>query len=252
MTTIPELLEAIVVQTKDGDLYGESQIDQLRKARYASVGGTRTGATDPAETTVMNLAADLVWVEVTQNVAGYYSAAVTDVPLRTVRKLPELYIHGWVAAVLARIARREDDDADTALLAASTLEKLQEISNSIMNLIDPVARPLRIECPVCGLSQIEVGEKELRVLTATIVRVSRPGEELVIVCRNPACNGQWIGDQQIINLGRQTNEIIDPEKIREARSTATVEITWDEPTKRVEPYDPTNPDHVALRRTVTK
>jgi len=247
--TIPELLETLAVQTKDGDNYGDSLIQQLRAARYSSTGNARVGSTAAAsERSTLNLSADILWIEVTENIAGYYSAAVDEVQLRLVRKLPEHFLQGWGYAVLARLARHDDTPDVEAAIAAGTVEKLTDMAQAIRDLLDPITGVLRITCPVCGLAQVEVGDGELRAMTATIVRASRPGEELVVLCRNPACNGQWVGDQAAIQLGRQTNQVIDPEKIREARS-AQPEWVETEP-RRFESFDPANPDHAALRKTV--
>lgn len=207
---IAELVEQLAVETagEDGTV-GPSLLRSLYNARYASVG---TGAGSKARSDArmpLNVDAHDMW----ENLTGQIESLCTQVTEKRPSTDPSFNLLVWWTVFSSAAAR----DETTLLMHDVAHERLSRWVEQIRSLLDPpMLAPLRgIACPECGWSRVVLGEglleSETDALIATIVDA-----ELRVTCR--ACSAKWIGDVEVIQLGRRSGIEIDPAKIRDAKA----------------------------------
>lgn len=240
--TIDELVEELAVQTVSAGLSGPPLLQQLREAIG---GGTSKNAAGAGEQwrIPLNAAASATWDRISAEIGAMFSGS-TD--LRS-SPVPQVNLLAWAAAFSAAAARGEFVDSagkpNRAEYETNAIATLQGWADSIRALLDPPrTKHLVVPCPWCGAQRIQIGEGDAAIVTDAIVLEYRAGVDLIAYCRNPGCDGLWVGDAEVIQLGRAAEVGLDVDAIREARAVQPDVVEED----REEPFDPEKPEHSRL------
>jgi hypothetical protein len=250
---LAELVESLAVQTVDTGKtpleegrYGPSLLQQLRDARFSSNGGSTSGATAAAARAALNMNAHILWEDITGQIAALWVAASDMKPHRA----PEVDMLAWWGIFAAAQARSE-----TVLIQHEiAAERLEKWATDIRRLIDPPkSASLRdVACPQCGMSRalfreggLLPGDRELEV-ESDALQVSFPERDGIMV-ECASCGVRWVGDTQVIHLGRVTGVDVDviADAIREAQRPAEA-VVWEPGGKSEEALDLSRPEHEVL------
>lgn len=241
--SIAENVEALAVQTSEGEYVGESLLTQLRAAVWGDTGRTVGGASAKAERILFDQTAFELIAVIASGIEELLLSA-------TVRRrgfghpVPDLL--AWWAAFSAAAQRQETTLAQHEVADERVARWAGEIRNYFNG---PRVKELTVACPRCGERYVLTGEGVTEA-RASALRVSYvPGAEVIASCS--ACVTSWVGREELIVLGRELGVELDVDGIREAMAPVVREYVEDEG-RREEPYDPSNPAHRALVQTGEK
>lgn len=243
MSTIAQLVEELVLETRQGDHRGDALLTQLRNAIGGNLGSSKSGASSGAPLPI-DVGAFTLWEDITGQIAAAFTAATDMRPNRA----PEVNLLGWHTAFTAA-----GDRGDTTLIMHEVAgERLAGWAQRIRDhFAAPRTREVMVTCPNCGYERITLGEdvnaEEQYALVATI----REGV-VTVSCRNPLCvdafgeRSAWTGEHQLAELGRRTGNPIALADIQAALAEQPAEEWHEDLGKQVEDFDPNDPEHAAL------
>lgn len=204
---IAVLVQELAVFTTSGEHMGQALLGQLREAVWGNSGKTMSGASS-ANRTPLVVDAFTLWEDIDGQIQAMFHGATEQRPNRS----PEVNLLAWWAVFSAAAAQ----DQTTLLMHEVAAEKLESFSARIIAYFNrPTEKDLDVACPACGLVRVTTGEGEEQVENFALTVTVRPGKDLVVVCRS--CKTKWVGDTEVINLGRQVGVELDVDAIREAR-----------------------------------
>lgn len=209
-TSIPFLVQELAVYTTSDDNTGQALLGQLREAVWGNAGKTMRGARS-VDRTPLVVDAFTLWEDIAGQVEAMFHGATEQRPNRA----PEVNLLAWWAVFSAATERGDT----TETMHEVALERLDGFATRIRGYFDrPTEIDLDISCPSCGMRRITTGEGEEEVENFAIAVLVRAGDEIVAFCRNPACRDKWIGDTEVIHLGRTAGITLDVDAIRAARA----------------------------------
>jgi len=250
MSGLAELVEELTIETRAGDLRGDSLLQQLRAEIGSNLGRTKAGASSGSPVP-LNVDAFALWEDITGQIASMFVSA-TD---RRPDKDPEVNLLAWWAVFSAAVYRHETVQLQHDVAG----ERLESWAQRIR---DHFAAPRTVEvmvpCPNCGYERIVLGEADQAEVFALVAVVK--GTTVTVVCRNPVCKdafgepSQWVGERQLEELGRRVGVRVDHRALMTAVNSP-VESTWDPSDDMkgdlAEPFNPADPAHAALLDTPT-
>lgn len=245
MSGLAELVEELALGRIDENDHGRTftpaLLTQLRAAVFGDVGGTKQGASSGAPIP-LNVGAFQLWEDLTGQIAAQFNGATDMRPSPS----PAVNLLGWWAAFSAAAYRtdRIPSSDELPLLAREVAsERLEGWAKRIRDhFVAPIVKELVFECPACGARRVTVGEGETAVERFALEVTIPKTEDLFVTCLK--CHTQWVGNVEVINLGRRSGLPIDVDAIRVSGQPDAPQPDY---LREIQDYDPVkHPEHLEL------
>lgn len=184
----------------------EPLLTMLRTAIRSSSGRTASGRSDDAARNIINLSAFELWESITRDVHMFTRRHTRDNPNpmlgAAVKNLAE-----HVDALWANHQITEND-------RAHIIRKAEGWKTRIWELFDPpVERELTEPCPACEQRYVYTADGDQQ---AALIVTHRTGQQPTAMCRH--CGKPWVGEAQLIMLGKMIGAEVDQAALEEMGS----------------------------------